>query len=95
MRTDDSGIGRLQRVIRQPHPLRQIAAQIIGHRMAFGGQFEKDRLALIAVQIECQRFLVQVKGVEINTLAFTQKMRPDMPCGIATFWWLDLDNFCS
>lgn len=59
----------------------------------------QDRLPFSAVQIERERALVEVEGVEIDALTGFKKMRADRPRGIAAAFSVfmrrfDLDDLC-
>ena len=77
MRADDRWIGCLQRFIGQTQLGRDIATQIVRHRMTAGDQLAQDGLPLGTAQIEGQGSFVQVEALEIQAFLLAQPVRPN------------------
>ncbi len=65
MHADQFRIAGGQRLVVEPHLRRQVAAQIVDHRIGRRNQFAQRRLALGRTQVDRDALLVDVEGLEI------------------------------
>ncbi len=92
MRTHDGRIHVLQLVVGEAELHRQIAAQIVEHRVAGGDQQHFAAFGLL--QVQRQAALVAVEGFEKVAIAFAEEMRANGAPHISTFAEVfDLDDF--
>jgi hypothetical protein len=79
----------LQRVVGEAELRRLVAAGVVADRICSSDELVEDRLALRRLQVERQRALVEVEGLEEQAVVGTEEIGPSGAAGVAAAWRLD------